>query len=122
MTAVAVLQMLPAALPDLRTGVVAVGRVVAMGLWHLSPLPLLAVLSQSKRRLPTALHRPQPRHQKPRFRRNSSSTTSNTSPSWSIPPSRASRPMPKFVVLVAAQGKVVALRYNLMTGESRQKI
>jgi hypothetical protein len=28
---------------------------------------------------------------------------------------------PQFVVLVAAQGKVVALRYNLMTGESMQK-
>ncbi|HEY5866807.1 MAG TPA: chromate efflux transporter [Candidatus Tectomicrobia bacterium] len=41
MTAVAVLRMLPAALPDLLTGVVAVGTVVAMGLWHLSPLPLI---------------------------------------------------------------------------------
>jgi hypothetical protein len=28
---------------------------------------------------------------------------------------------PQFVVLVAAQGKVVALRYNLMTGESMKK-
>jgi chromate transporter len=41
MTAVAVLRMLPAAVPDLLTGVVAVGTVVAMGLWHLSPLPLI---------------------------------------------------------------------------------
>ena len=41
MTTVAVLRMLPAAIPDLLTGVVAVGTVVAMGLWHLSPLPLL---------------------------------------------------------------------------------
>jgi len=41
MTAVAVLRMLPAAIPDLLTGVVAVGTVVAMGLWHLSPLPLI---------------------------------------------------------------------------------
>jgi chromate transporter len=41
MTAVAVLRMLPAAIPDLPTGVVAVGTVVAMGLWHLSPLPLI---------------------------------------------------------------------------------
>ena len=32
---------LPAAIPDLCTGVVAVGTVVAMGLWHLSPLPLI---------------------------------------------------------------------------------
>jgi len=41
MTAVAVLRMLPAAILDLPTGVVAVGTVVAMGLWHLSPLPLI---------------------------------------------------------------------------------
>jgi len=41
MTAVAVLRMLPAAIPDLLTGGVAVGTVVAMGLWHLSPLPLI---------------------------------------------------------------------------------
>jgi len=41
MTAVAVLRMLPAAIPDLFTGVMAVGTVVAMGLWHLSPLPLI---------------------------------------------------------------------------------
>jgi chromate transporter len=41
MTAVAVLRMLPAAIPDLFAGVVAVGTVVAMGLWRLSPLPLI---------------------------------------------------------------------------------
>ena len=41
MTAVAVLRMLPAAVPDPLTGVVAVGTVAAMGLWHLSPLPLI---------------------------------------------------------------------------------
>ena len=41
MTAVAVFRMLPAAVPDLLTGGVAVGTVVAMGLWHLSPLPLI---------------------------------------------------------------------------------
>jgi chromate transporter len=41
MTAVAVLRMLPAAIPDLLTGVVAIGTVVAMGLWRLSPLPLI---------------------------------------------------------------------------------
>jgi chromate transporter len=41
MTAVAVLRMLPAAVPDLLTGIVAVGTVGAMGLWHLSPLPLI---------------------------------------------------------------------------------
>ena len=39
MTAVAVLRMLPAAVPDPLTGVVALGTVAAMGLWHLSPLP-----------------------------------------------------------------------------------
>ncbi len=38
---VAVLRMLPAAIPDLLTGVVAVGTVGAMGIWHLSPLPLI---------------------------------------------------------------------------------
>jgi len=42
MTAVAVLRMLPAAAPDLLTGGVAVGTVVAMGLWRLSPLPLIS--------------------------------------------------------------------------------
>jgi chromate transporter len=42
MTAVAVLRMLPAAIPDLLTGVLAVGTVLGMGLWHLSPLPLMA--------------------------------------------------------------------------------
>jgi chromate transporter len=41
MTAVAVLRMLPAAIPDLLSGVVAVGTVVAMELWHLGPLPLI---------------------------------------------------------------------------------
>jgi chromate transporter len=41
MTAVAVLRMLPASIPDLFAGVVAVGTVVAMGLWRLSPLPLI---------------------------------------------------------------------------------
>jgi chromate transport protein ChrA len=41
MTAVAVLRMLPAAIPDLFASVVAVGTVVAMGLWRLSPLPLI---------------------------------------------------------------------------------
>jgi chromate transporter len=41
MTAVAVLRMLPAAVPDLLTGMVAVGTVGAMGLWHFSPLPLI---------------------------------------------------------------------------------
>jgi chromate transporter len=42
MTAVAVLQMLPYAIPDLLTGALAVGTVVMMGLWRLSPLPLMA--------------------------------------------------------------------------------
>jgi chromate transporter len=42
MTAVAVLRMLPAAVPDLLTAIMAVGTVGAMGLWHLSPLPLIA--------------------------------------------------------------------------------
>jgi chromate transporter len=42
MTAVAVLRMLPYAIPDLLTGSLAVGTVVAMGLWGLSPLPLMA--------------------------------------------------------------------------------
>jgi chromate transporter len=41
MTAVAVLRMLPSAMPDPLTGALAVGTVVAMGLWHLSPLPLM---------------------------------------------------------------------------------
>jgi chromate transporter len=41
MTAVAVLRMLPTAIPDLPTGMMAVGTVVAMGLWHLGPLPLI---------------------------------------------------------------------------------
>ena len=41
MTAVAVLRMLPYAIPDLVTGALALGTVVAMGLWHLSPLPLM---------------------------------------------------------------------------------
>ena len=40
-TGVAVLRMLPAAIPDLLTWVLAVGTVAAMGLWHLSPLPLI---------------------------------------------------------------------------------
>jgi chromate transporter len=35
------LRMLPAAVPDPLTGVVALGTVAAMGLWHLSPLPLI---------------------------------------------------------------------------------
>jgi chromate transporter len=42
MTAVAVLRMLPSAIPDLLTGGLAAGTVAAMGLWHLSPLPLMA--------------------------------------------------------------------------------
>jgi chromate transporter len=41
MTAVAVIRMLPHALPDLITGLLAVGTVVAMGCWRLSPLPLM---------------------------------------------------------------------------------
>ena len=41
MTAVAVLRMLPAAVPDLFTALMAVGTIGAMGLWHLSPLPLI---------------------------------------------------------------------------------
>jgi chromate transporter len=41
LTAVAVLRMLPYAIPDLLTGVLVMGTVVAMGLWHLSPLPLM---------------------------------------------------------------------------------
>jgi chromate transporter len=41
MTAVAVIRMLPHAIPDLITGLLAVGTVVAMGFWHLSPLPLM---------------------------------------------------------------------------------
>jgi chromate transporter len=42
MTAVAVLRMLPSAIPDLLTGGLAAGTVAAMGLWHLSSLPLMA--------------------------------------------------------------------------------
>jgi chromate transporter len=41
-TAVALLRMLPYAMPDLLTGSLAVGTVVAMALWQLSPLPLMA--------------------------------------------------------------------------------
>jgi chromate transporter len=41
MTAVAVLRMLPSAIPDPLTGALAVGTVAAMGLWRLSPLPLM---------------------------------------------------------------------------------
>ena len=41
MIAVAVLRMLPYAIPDLVAGILAVGIVVAMGLWHLNPLPLM---------------------------------------------------------------------------------
>ncbi len=41
MTAMAVLRMLPSAIPDLLTGGLAAGTVAAMGLWHLSPLPLM---------------------------------------------------------------------------------
>jgi chromate transporter len=41
MTAVAVLRMLPPALPDPLTGALAVGTAVAIGLWQLSPLPLM---------------------------------------------------------------------------------
>jgi chromate transporter len=41
MTAVAVLRILPYAIPDFPTGALAVGTVVAMGLWRLSPLPLM---------------------------------------------------------------------------------
>jgi chromate transporter len=41
MTAVAVLRLLPYAIPDLVTGALALGTVAAMGLWHLSPLPLM---------------------------------------------------------------------------------
>ena len=41
MTAVAVIRMLPHAIPDLNTGLLAVGAVVAMGCWRLSPLPLM---------------------------------------------------------------------------------
>jgi chromate transporter len=40
-TGVALLGMLPYAIPDLLTGTMAVGTVVAMGLWRLSPLPLM---------------------------------------------------------------------------------
>jgi len=41
MTAVAVFRMLPYAVPDLLTGALAGGTVVAMFLWRLSPLPLM---------------------------------------------------------------------------------
>jgi chromate transport protein ChrA len=41
-TAVALLQMLPHAIPDLLTAALAVGTVLAMELWGLSPLPLMA--------------------------------------------------------------------------------
>jgi chromate transporter len=41
MTAVAALRLLPYAIPDLVTGALALGTVAAMGLWHLSPLPLM---------------------------------------------------------------------------------
>lgn len=41
-TAVAVLRMVPYAIPDLLTGAMAVGTVVALVLWRLSPLPLMA--------------------------------------------------------------------------------
>ena len=40
-TAVAVLRMLPYAILDLATGTLALGTVVAMLLWRLSPLPLI---------------------------------------------------------------------------------
>ncbi|HEX9872488.1 MAG TPA: chromate efflux transporter [Candidatus Tectomicrobia bacterium] len=41
-TAVAVLRMLSYAIPDFLAGALAVGTVAAMGLWQLSPLPLMA--------------------------------------------------------------------------------
>jgi chromate transporter len=40
-TGVVVFRMLPAAVPDLLTALIAVGTVVAMEIWHLSPLPLI---------------------------------------------------------------------------------
>jgi chromate transporter len=40
-TSVALLGMLPHAIPDLLTGTLAIGTVVAMELWRLSPLPLM---------------------------------------------------------------------------------
>jgi chromate transport protein ChrA len=40
-TAVAVLRMVPYAIPDLVTGALAVGTVAALVLWLLSPLPLM---------------------------------------------------------------------------------
>jgi chromate transporter len=40
-TAVAVVRMVPHAIPDLITGLLAAGTVVAMGWWRLSPLPLM---------------------------------------------------------------------------------
>jgi chromate transporter len=41
MTAVAVLRILPSAIPDPLTGALAAGTVAGMGLWRLSPLPLM---------------------------------------------------------------------------------
>jgi chromate transporter len=41
-TAVALLGMLPAAIPDVFAGVLALGTVVALARWRLSPLPLMA--------------------------------------------------------------------------------
>jgi chromate transporter len=41
MTAVAVIRMLPHAIPDLITGLLAVGTVVGMGCWRLGPVPLM---------------------------------------------------------------------------------
>jgi chromate transporter len=41
MTAVAVIRMLPHVIPDLITGVLAVGTMGAMGFWRLSPFPLM---------------------------------------------------------------------------------
>jgi chromate transporter len=41
MTATAIIRMLSHALPDLITGLLAVGTMVAMGCWRLSPLPLM---------------------------------------------------------------------------------
>jgi chromate transporter len=41
MTAVAVIRMVPSAIPDLITGLLAAGTVAAMGLARVSPLPLM---------------------------------------------------------------------------------
>ena len=41
-TAVAVLRMVPHAIPNLFTGVLAVGTVMTLVLWRLRPLPLMA--------------------------------------------------------------------------------